>query len=213
MTNQLNRRDFIRRATAAAAALPVLAGCRSGAVAQSGDALARVKRNAIPIDAEWNGAKDAPAGVAWRTSLVGPADEGERLIVSGTVFERDGKTPAPNVLIYLYHTDSKGLYGQRGEHRHDRFRGWMFTGKDGRYEFETVRPAPYPEQRFAAHIHMTVTTESQKEDWIDSILFEDDRLIFERERRDAGRKGGFNPILRPVRGDDNVWRATRDIKL
>ena len=46
----------------------------------------------------------------------------------------DGKRGAPNVLIYLYHTDIEGYYGRNGEHKHGRYRGWLLTDADGRYE-------------------------------------------------------------------------------
>jgi hypothetical protein len=60
---------------------------------------------------------------------------------------------------------------------------------------------------------MTVTTETTREDWIDSILFEGDRLITPRERSEAGKRGGFNPILSFEKGKDGILRATRNIQL
>jgi protocatechuate 3,4-dioxygenase beta subunit len=45
------------------------------------------------------GAVDAPANVSWKTILSTDSDKGEKMLVSGTVFQPDGKTPAPNVLI------------------------------------------------------------------------------------------------------------------
>ena len=210
-----NRRAFLRRATLAAAGVPFLLNCRGETLAQKSppDLLAAIKRNAVAHDGEWNGAKDAPADVSWRTALAQPNERGEPLLISGTVYQSDGTTPAPHVLLYLYHTDVDGFYGRRGEPRHGRYRGWLLTDARGRYELRTIKAAPYPERRFAAHIHMTVTTAALKEDWIDSILFEGDRLISAREREEAGRKGGFNPILRLEKGGDGVLRGTRDIKL
>ncbi|MDM7923990.1 MAG: hypothetical protein QUS14_16985, partial [Pyrinomonadaceae bacterium] len=63
----------------------------------------------------------------------------------------------------------------------------------------------------AAHIHMTVTTADQKEDWIDSILFEGDRFITKRERE--SRKGGFNPILTLEKNAAGIYTGSRDIQL
>ena len=138
----------------------------------------------------------------------------ELMKISGTVYQPDGKTPAANTLIYLYHTDIEGYYGRTSEeHKHGRYRGWMLTNKDGRYAFVTIKPAPYPVNRFAAHIHMTVTTPTAREDWIDSILFEGDNLISSREREEAGRRGGFNPIVSLKKGDGGLYYATRDIQL
>lgn len=211
-----NRREFLRRASLAAVAFPFLLSCRSDTLAQKADggALSLIKKNAKPAGTEGMGAIDAPADVSWRATLSTEADKGEKMIISGTVFEADGKRAAPNVLIYLYHTDIEGFYGRKsGEHKHGRYRGWMLTNERGQYEFQTIKPAPYPENRFAAHIHMTVTTKTMREDWVDSILFEGDKLISGRERETAGKKGGFNPILKLEKDANGIWRAVRDIQL
>jgi protocatechuate 3,4-dioxygenase, beta subunit len=210
------RREFLKRAIVAASALPLLAACGDDAAAQRTDTiLDSIKRNALPDpNGSWNGAVDAPADVSWRTVLSEEKDKGEPMEISGVVYQTDGKTPAPNTLIYLYHTDFEGYYGRgSGVHRHGKYRGWMMTDKDGKYAFRTIKPAPYPENRFAAHIHMTVTTAKTREDWIDSILFEGDRLISSQERAQAGRRGGFNPILSFDKGEGGLLRATRNIQL
>jgi protocatechuate 3,4-dioxygenase, beta subunit len=210
------RREFLKRAIVAASALPLLAACGDDAAAQRTDTiLDSIKRNALPDpNGSWNGAVSAPADVSWRTVLSEEKDKGEPMEISGVVYQTDGKTPAPNTLIYLYHTDLEGYYGRgSGVHRHGKYRGWMMTDKDGKYAFRTIKPAPYPENRFAAHIHMTVTTAKTREDWIDSILFEGDRLISSQERAQAGRRGGFNPILSFDKGEGGLLRATRNIQL
>jgi protocatechuate 3,4-dioxygenase, beta subunit len=210
------RREFLKRAIVAASALPLLAACGGDAAAQRTDTiLDSIKRNALPDpNGSWNGAVSAPADVSWRTVLSEEKDKGEPMEISGVVYQTDGKTPAPNTLIYLYHTDFEGYYGRgSGVHRHGKYRGWMMTDKDGKYAFRTIKPAPYPENRFAAHIHMTVTTAKTREDWIDSILFEGDRLISSQERAQAGRRGGFNPILSFDKGEGGLLRATRNIQL
>jgi protocatechuate 3,4-dioxygenase beta subunit len=210
-----NRREFIHKAAFGSALLPFLVNCRHDVAAQKSDRvpMTKIRANAIQSDGSWNGAKDAPDNVSSKTRLIGGNDKGEALIISGTVFQFDGKTPAPNVLIYFYHTDSNGLYGRDGEHRHGRYRGWLLTDAKGTFEFETIKPAPYPERPFAAHIHMTITTAELKEDWIDSILFEGDKLISARERQMAGTKGGFNPIIALEKDAAGVWRGKRDIQL
>jgi len=216
--NQTNesRRNFLKRATVAALAFPLLINCKNDASAQktSENILDLIKKNAKPAGAEGMGAIDAPNDVSWKTVLSTDADKGEKMLISGTVFEADGKTPAPNVLIYIYHTDIEGYYGRKsGEHKHGRYRGWMLTDAKGRYEFQTIKPAPYPENRFAAHIHTTLTTAKMREDWIDNYLFEGDMLISARERAEAGKKGGFNPIVQLEKGANGIWTTRRDIQL
>lgn len=212
------RRDFIRNIIVSAAAVPLLANCKGNAFAETGassDILEKLKKMAVQdVNGEWSGAVSVPANVSWKTTLSTETDKGEPMEISGTVFNADGKTPAANTLIYLYHTDFEGYYGRTKDvHRHGKYRGWMLTDKTGRYSFRSIKPAPYPVNRFAAHIHMTLTTEKMREDWVDSILFEGDRLISKNERSQAGLKGGFNPIVSFEKGKDGLLRATRDLKL
>jgi protocatechuate 3,4-dioxygenase beta subunit len=208
------RREFLKSAVAAAVFAPFLTSCAAAPTAQTGGLASIVKNAVTGPGINWTGAVDAPADVAWKTVLSKETDAGEPIIISGAVFQADGRSPAPETLIYLYHTDTEGFYGRGGDGPlHGRFRGWMLTDRAGRYEFRTIKAAPYPGRRFAAHIHMTVTGRNFKEDSIDSILFEGDRLISAQERETAGRKGGFNPILTLEKGADGILRGRRDIRL
>lgn len=213
MQNQENRRDFLKRVSTVALAMPFLANCASAQKTAEASDLELIKKNAIQGDCNWCGAKDFPADVGWRSVLAKDGEKGEPLVVSGTVFLPDGKTPAPNTLIYAYHTDTEGIYGKDGEPLHGRFRGWMLTDEQGRYEIRSIKPASYPNSTIAAHIHMTLTGATFKEDWIDSVLFEGDKFISIREREKAGKKGGFNPILTFEKKSDGTLYGIRDIQL
>lgn len=211
-----NRRDFLKFASMSALSLPVFLGCGSKSLADNAasDVLARIRENTRPRGAEGMGAIDFPLNVGTKTVLSDEKDKGDPMVISGRIFQKDGKTPAPNTLIYLYHTDFEGYYGRKpGEHKHGRYRGWMLTDREGRYSFMTIKPAPYPENRFAAHIHMTLTTETMREDWVDSILFEGDTLISASERANSGKRGGFNPILTLKKREGGYLYGTRDIQL
>ena len=217
MTNLIeNRRDFLKNASMAALAFPFLVSCQGGTSAQVAESeiLKRIRQNTRPLGAEGMGAIDFPLNVGAKTVLSNETDKGDPIKIRGIVYKADGKTPAANTLIYIYHTDFEGYYGRSSnEHKHGRYRGWMLTNKDGSYAFNTIKPAPYPVNRFAAHIHMTVTTETAREDWIDSILFEGDKLISAQERQSAGKRGGYNPILTLTKGDGGLLYGTRDIRL
>lgn len=216
-----SRRGFLKSVSLASLGLTFvplgvssLIGCTKLSADASTSDLDLIKANANKSsDNSWSGAKDAPANVSWKTTMATEKDEGLPIIVSGTVFGPDGKTPAPNILIYLYHTDIRGIYGKTGEHRHGRFRSWMLTDEKGRYEFRSIKPASYPDTTIASHIHMTLTGKNFNEDWVDSILFEGDKFISSQERNRAGEKGGFNPILKFEKDAKGIMRGVRDIQL
>ena len=215
-----NRREFLQRLSLFGLALPVLLNCRSDARAQksSKDVLELMRKNAVvPEDCDrWCGAAhEAPDDVSSKAALAGEKDAGEPLVVSGTVFETDGTTPAPNILIYAYHTDAKGFYGRgRSEHPHGKHHGWMLTDARGRYELRTIKPAQYPVRDTPAHIHYTLTGVNFREYWIDDVWFEGDNLITpEIKRKQLSGRGGFNPILKLEKGADGILRGVRDIRL
>jgi protocatechuate 3,4-dioxygenase, beta subunit len=149
-------------------------------------------------------------------TLPGFNEPGPKLEVSGIVYQRDGKTPAGDVVIYVYHTDQKGVYSGGSNEttwskRHGHIRGWLKTGKDGSYKFYTLRPAAYPGRRDAAHIHVTVKEPGKNEYWIDEYLFSDDPLLTDEQKKHIENRGG-DGILKTVQSG-GMLRATRDIIL
>ncbi len=209
-----DRRDFLKRASIAAIAFPLSISCVTGTLAQITESeLSLIKKNAMPSGTEARGAIDAPDDVSWKTALSKKSDKDEPMIISGTVFQSDGKRGAPDILIYFYHTDSEGYYGRRGEVRDGHFRGWLLTDANGKYEFSSIKPASYPNRAVAAHVHMTLTGKNFKEDSINAMLFEGDKFITTEERNSAGKWGEFIPILKLEKGADGILRGTRDVRL
>ena len=213
-----NRREFLKRTSLFAVSFPLLVNCKNDTLAQknSADVLSLIRKNAvISPDCNWCGANGVPANADWKTTLADEKDAGEQLIISGKVFQADRKTPAPNILIYAYHTNTKGFYGRgNGEHPHGKHHGWMLTDKEGRYEFRTIKAAPYPLRDTPAHIHFTLTGINFKEDWIDDIWFEGDELITpEIKKKQMQGKGGFNSILKLEKGIGGVLCGVRNIQL
>lgn len=98
--------------------------------------------------------KNAPSKI----TIASKAEPGERLIVSGVVFGADRKTPLANASVYIYHTDANGRYtpGATDDNRNPRLRGYLRTDAQGRYEYSTIKPAPYPGNGPPAHIHYHV---------------------------------------------------------
>jgi len=112
-------------------------------------------------------------GAPLRSRLAGSDEPGDRLVVSGTVYSSDCRTPLPGALIEVWQANSAGLYdttepGNFTQPTTFHLRGLLRTGDRGRYEIETVVPGRYKIppglpglERFAgltrpAHIHMRV---------------------------------------------------------
>lgn len=124
---------------------------------------------------------------------------GQKLIVEGTVFKPDGKTKAPNVIIYYWQTDNAGLYSKTKDKNtiHGHLRGWLQSDADGKYQIYTVRPASYPNSTIPAHVHFAIKEPKLNEYYIEDLLFEDDPLLTDAERQKLEQRGG-NGIALPV---------------
>lgn len=170
-------------------------------------------RGATQEDDPSKALKGGPANPSWRTVMVRDDEPGEPLIVSGTIYTADGKTPAEGARLYVYQTDASGRYRQNPLSWQPRLRGWMKTGADGRYEFRTVEPGAYPGKRIAAHIHASLSAPGHAEEWIDDFLFEDDPNVSPADRTKAQGQESFSHILKLTRGPEGIWRAVRDIRL
>ena len=143
-------------------------------------------------------------------------EKGPKLMISGTVFQQDGKTPAPNVVLYVYHTDQAGKYRVIGEEkgwglRHGSIRGWMKTNAKGEYRFYTIRPASYSQTGPPAHIHVIVKEPTLNEYWIDDFHFDDDRFLTADMRKEQKSRAG-NGIIK-LTEKNGVFYGRRNIYL
>jgi protocatechuate 3,4-dioxygenase beta subunit len=176
-----------------------------------------IQQDSLP-PCEWCGALEAPENVRWKTRLASPDEPGEPLFISGTVFLPDGTTPARDVILYVYHTNTKGIYEKKGNEkgngqRHGHLRGWMKTDNQGRYAFKTIRPAPYPSRNEPAHIHITYLQPGGKENWLYSFLFKGDPLISKKDKKTDDRTGGFSNIISLQKDQEGVWVGSRNLIL
>lgn len=157
-----------------------------------------------------------PKTLSWQTTIADAKEAGERMEISGTIYQSDGKTPATEVILYVYHTDVKGEYTpaatQVHARRHGHLRGWIKTDAQGRYQFSTIRPAAYPAQKFAAHVHPIIKEAAKNEYWIDEYQFEGDPLLTQKDRANAQNRGGSG-IIKLTKNEKGVWIGKRDIIL
>ncbi len=156
---------------------------------------------------------DSAGSASWNL-VIPPKDEpGEPLIVSGTVYAPDGKTPVEGITVYVYHTDAEGYYrkGNNGS-SNPRLHGTMRTNAEGKYEFRTIKPGPYPGGGVPAHIHYVISGKGYEKQY-DEVMFEGDKYNTSKTRVQSSPSDTFS-MIRPLRRDkDGVWRCVRDIKL
>src|SRR2546423_9278750 len=152
-----------------------------------------------------------PKELSWKTVIPPGNEPGEPLIVTGEVFQPDGKTPGEGMVLWVYHTDRTGYYNANDDASHPRLNGWMKIGADGKYEFRTIRPGAYPHRATPAHIHAHVYGPGYSERSIDDFWFNDDPRINEKELKQQADNGGHPVIVDVKRGSDRVWRGERDI--
>jgi len=143
-------------------------------------------------------------------------EKGPKMILRGKVFKNDGKTPAEGVIVYMYHTDQNGIYkaatGAQGwAQRHGYIRGWAKTNAKGEYAIYTLKPAPYPKERFAAHVHVTIKEPGKNPYWIEEYLFEGDPFISKDEMKNSNPRGS-DGIIR-LTNNNGILEGKRDIIL
>jgi protocatechuate 3,4-dioxygenase, beta subunit len=139
-----------------------------------------------------------------------------KLLITGTVFKKDQKTPAKNVILYIYHTNRKGIYETKGTEkgwakRHGYIRGWIKTESNGTYKFYTFRPASYPNRKEQEHIHIIVKEPNKNEYYIDAYVFDDDPLLTTVKRNKLKKRGGLG-IVKP-KLENGILTVKRDIIL
>jgi protocatechuate 3,4-dioxygenase beta subunit len=144
-------------------------------------------------------------------------DGGAQIYIEGTVYQRDGKSPAPNVILYIYHTNQEGLYESEDDAegwgiRHGKIRSWLKTDANGKYGFYTLRPGVYPNRAEPAHIHYTILEPNGQYYWINSVYFDDDPLLSANQRIAEKSRGGPGNILH-LAEENGIFTGKRDIIL
>ncbi|MGI8657126.1 MAG: intradiol ring-cleavage dioxygenase [Pyrinomonadaceae bacterium] len=158
-----------------------------------------------------------PEHLNWETKIASENEPGEPMQISGVIYKADGRTPAPNVILFVYHTDAKGYYspapGQTGlARRNGHLRGWMKTNATGEYKFTSIKPAPYPNRDIPAHVHPIVKEPDTNEYYIDDYWFDNDALLTKEKREKRENRGGSG-IIQLTKNGDGIWTGKRNIVL
>jgi protocatechuate 3,4-dioxygenase beta subunit len=196
----MNRRTFLVTLTVGATAL------------LSDRGVASLIEDVEYLEALERAQRGRPRVLAAKGCIAPAAEPGTPLVIHGRVFRAGGTTPAPDMIVFAYHTDAQGHYDVPSAGPHSwRLRGWVKTDADGRFEFTTIRPAPYPRRNVAAHVHLSIEGPGVPRQSA-GLLFEGDPLLTAAERKDSAKAGRFGTV-RPIENRDGVQHVTLDLRI
>ncbi len=135
------------------------------------------------------------------------------MVISGLLYKADGKTPAPGMTLFVYHTDAEGYYNYTKDPFQPRLYGYMKTDGGGRYEFRSIKPAMYPDHSEPAHIHVHVFGPDYSEQFLPEYWFDGDPKLSAKDIAENQAKGRFSAIVRLTKDANGVLRGTRDLRL
>lgn len=129
--------------------------------------------------------RQRPRVIASSSRIAPSGEPGTPLVIHGTLLQKDGVTPAANVVVFAYQTDSAGVYHRGGEPGW-RLRGWARTDARGKFEFRTIRPGSYPSGRTPAHVHLHADGPQLSRRWLPDLRFRDDPFLTAAQKREEG---------------------------
>lgn len=147
-------------------------------------------------------------------TIPGFETKGNKLKISGIVYDSDGVTPASNVIISIEQADERGDFDLRetnGEsYLHNR--GFIKTDSDGAYTFYTYIPGNDRRFNLPQQLFAKVKEPNDPPYEIASFLFDEDPLLTKLCRKRIAKKGDPSRILKPTLVD-GVYVVQKDIVL
>jgi protocatechuate 3,4-dioxygenase beta subunit len=151
---------------------------------------------------------------------------GERITVSGRVFDTEGK-PLRNTLVEVWQANACGRY----RHRWDNWpapldpnfsgAGRCVTDDEGRYRFTTIKPGPYPWGNHynawrPAHIHFSLMGRAFTQRLVTQMYFPGDPFfpydpIFNSVRDEAARERMISRFS--IHGTQPDWAAAYEFDI
>lgn len=115
--------------------------------------------------------------------LASPDEPGEWIRVEGRAVDGGGRAVS-GAVVRLFATDAAGRYHPKLEdtgeaERIPRLYAAIVTDVAGRFEFQTVRPGPYPGTRNAIHVHVSAQSGELRLAAPNYAVFDDDPLLAE----------------------------------
>lgn len=133
-------------------------------------------------------------------------EPGEPLVIYGKVIDRKTNQPVKGASLFLYQTDSTGIYNASGAPDDQaRIRGTLHTNENGCFKIKTILPGDYPGEKNSRHLHYVINAKGYKE--LKSILF------FKGFTTTNITGQGPLSVLDIKKGKDDTWIGTIDINV
>ncbi len=116
-----------------------------------------------------NNCRQLETGQEGFIQLVNDSEPGEPLIIYGKIIDSKTRQPVKGVTLFLYQTDSTGVYTNAGPDEQARISGTVSTNASGCFKIKTILPGDYPGQKNSRHLHYIINAKGYQE--IKSILF------------------------------------------
>lgn len=136
-----------------------------------------------------------------------------KLLLTGTIFQSDGVTPAKDVVLYISQPDEDGDYELKklNDKRYIVHRGWIKTDADGKYAFYTFIPGNFWRNREVKHIHPVIKAPGKPEQEMAAFLFDNDQFLSKSCRKRLAKRGIDNILT--VEKNETMFVTTKDIIL
>jgi protocatechuate 3,4-dioxygenase beta subunit len=115
------------------------------------------------------GCQELNAGDMGFIQLTKKTEPGEPLTVYGKVLDKQTNQPIKNASLFLYQTDSTGIYNTSGIDRDARIKGTLYSNTSGCFKIQTILPGDYPGNKNSRHLHYVINAKGYKE--VTSALF------------------------------------------
>jgi protocatechuate 3,4-dioxygenase beta subunit len=138
--------------------------------------------------------------------LAGNNEPGEALLIYGKVIDQKTNQPINDVSLFLYQTDSSGIYNaSAGPDDQARIRGTVRTNESGCFKIKTILPGDYPGQKNSRHLHYVINANGYKE--MKSILF------FKGFTTPNITGEGPLGVVDIKKGNDGTWTGTINLSM
>lgn len=137
-----------------------------------------------------------------------------KIKITGTIYEKDGVTPAKDVILSIYQTNEIGdfvLVKNESNKKEIYHSASIKTEADGQYTFYTFIPGTTHRSNELKKIHQTIKETEKEEYGMYAFVFDNDPLL-NKHCRNKLAKRGIDSILK-LEKENDMYVATKNIIL